>query len=40
MHGLTRAQAASRRQIKHFYETGEIVNECAGACLCAVDQCD
>jgi hypothetical protein len=40
MHNLTRTQAASRRQIKHFFETGEIVNECAGACLCAMHQCD
>ncbi len=40
MHNLTRTQAASRRQIKHFFETGEIANECAGACLCAMHQCD
>ncbi|MBK9036775.1 MAG: hypothetical protein IPL61_36920 [Myxococcales bacterium] len=40
MHNLTRTQAASRRQIKHFFETGEIVNECAGACMCAAHQCD
>ena len=40
MHYLTRSQAASRRQIKHFFETGEIVNECAGACMCAAGQCD
>ena len=40
MHSLTRTQAASRRQIKRFFETGEIVNECAGACLCAQHQCD
>ena len=40
MHDLTRTQAASRRQIAHFFATGEIVNECAGACLCAADQCD
>jgi hypothetical protein len=40
MHNLTRNQAASHRQIAHFFETGEIVNECTGACLCAQGQCD
>lgn len=40
MHNLTRNQAASKRQIKRFYETGEIVNECSGACLCAAGACD
>ena len=34
MHDLTRTQAATRRQIKQFYDTGAIVNECAGACTC------
>jgi hypothetical protein len=40
MHNLTRNMAASKRQIKRFFETGEIVNECAGACLCAAGACD
>ena len=40
MHNLTRTQAASRRQIKHFFETGEVRNECDGACFCAEDKCD
>jgi hypothetical protein len=40
MHYLTRNQAASRRQIKHFFETGEVRNECAGACFCAAGACD
>ncbi|MEZ4401019.1 MAG: hypothetical protein R3B06_13420 [Kofleriaceae bacterium] len=40
MHYLTRTQKASHRQIAHFFATGEIVNECAGACLCAQGNCD
>lgn len=40
MHYLTRNQAASRRQIKHFFETGEVRNECDGACMCAAGKCD
>jgi len=40
MHSLTRNQAASRRQIGTFYATGEIRNECAGACYCAQHKCD
>lgn len=40
MHSLTRSKAASRRQIARFFETGEIVNECAGVCLCAQGNCD
>ncbi len=40
MHYLTRGQPASRRQIKHFFETGEVRNECSGACFCAQDKCD
>ncbi len=39
MHYLTRNQPASRRQIKHFFETGEVRNECNGACMCAADAC-
>ncbi len=40
MHYLTRSQAASHRQIKHFFATGEVRNECDGACYCAQDKCD
>ena len=40
MHSLTRNQAASRRQIATFFATGEIRNECAGACFCAQMKCD
>ena len=40
MHNLTRTQAASKRQIGHFFATGEIRNECAGACYCADHKCD
>ena len=39
MHYLTRGQPASRRQIKHFFETGEVRNECDGACMCDEDKC-
>lgn len=40
MHNLTRRQPATRRQIKQFYATGEIVNECDGACICQRGACD
>ena len=40
MHNLTRNQAASRRQIATFFATGEIRNECTGACYCADHKCD
>jgi len=40
MHDLTRTQAATRRQIKDFYTTGMIVNECAGACTCQTGACN
>ena len=40
MHSLTRNQAASKRQIAHFFATGEIRNECDGACHCAEHKCD
>jgi hypothetical protein len=40
MHSLTRKQPATRRQIKTFFETGQIVNECAGACVCQTGACD
>jgi hypothetical protein len=40
MHDLTRTQAAARRQIKRFFETGQIANECDGPCFCATGACD
>ncbi len=40
MHDLTRTQAATRRQIKEFFDTGTIVNECAGVCTCQTGACD
>jgi hypothetical protein len=40
MHNLTRAQPATRRQIKAFLETGQIINECAGACVCQAGACN
>ncbi|MGE5181117.1 MAG: hypothetical protein ACM31C_03600 [Acidobacteriota bacterium] len=40
MHDLTRTQPASRRQIGAFYATGQIVNECAGACTCQTGACN
>jgi hypothetical protein len=40
MHDLTRTQAATRRQLKAFYATGTIINECAGICTCQAGQCD
>jgi hypothetical protein len=40
MHNLTRNQPATRRQIKEFFATGRIVNECAGACTCQTGACD
>jgi len=40
MHDLTRTQAATRRQLKEFYATGTIINECKGVCTCQAGQCD
>lgn len=40
MHTLTRKQPATRRQIKAFFETGQIINECDGACVCQAAACD
>jgi hypothetical protein len=40
MHDLTRTQPATRRQIKEFYSSGKIVNECSGPCLCAAGACN
>jgi hypothetical protein len=40
MHDLTRKQPATRRQIKAFFATGQIINECDGACVCQAGACD
>ncbi|HEU0032463.1 MAG TPA: hypothetical protein VFQ53_17645 [Kofleriaceae bacterium] len=40
MHNLTRNQPAARRQINEFFTTGQIINECSGACLCTTGACD
>ena len=40
MHDLTRKQPATRRQMKEFYASGMIVNECAGACTCQTGACN
>lgn len=40
MHDLTRTQPATRRQIKQFFETGQIVNECNGVCTCQTGACN
>jgi hypothetical protein len=40
MHDLPAHVAAGRRQMLDFFSTGQIVNECTGACTCATGQCD
>ena len=40
MHDLPRRQPATLRQIKEFYATGAIVNQCDGACLCQTGACN
>ena len=41
LHDLPAHVAAGRRQMKDFYQTGQIVNECAGgACTCATGACN
>ena len=40
LHDLPAHVAAGRRQMADFYATGQIVNECAGACTCATGECD
>lgn len=40
MHNLTRTQPATRRQIQAFFATGQIINECAGACVCQAGACN
>lgn len=39
-HYLTREQPATWRQMKSFYESGAIVNECDGACVCDEGACE
>jgi hypothetical protein len=39
-HSLTRVQTATFRQMRDFYTTGMVVNECAGACSCQAGKCD
>ncbi len=39
-HEDTRRAFAGQEQMAHFFETGEIVNYCVGACLCAEGNCD
>jgi hypothetical protein len=42
MHGLTRKQPATRRQIGEFFKTGAIINECSGSggCVCQANTCN
>jgi len=40
MHNLARTQPATHRQIKAFFETGRIINECTGACVCQTGACN
>jgi hypothetical protein len=40
LHDLPAHVAAGRRQMKEFFATGRIVNECAGACTCATGACN
>jgi hypothetical protein len=39
MHNLTRNQPAARQQIQAFFTTGQIINECDGACVCQSGAC-
>jgi hypothetical protein len=39
-HQLTRNAPAALRQMKTFFDTGEIVSTCAGACDCTIGACD
>ena len=40
LHDLPAHVAAGRRQMADFYSTGQIVNECSGACTCATGACN
>ena len=39
-HEDTRRAWAAQEQMAKFFATGEVTNECQGACLCAAGQCD
>jgi hypothetical protein len=39
LHDLPAHVPAGRRQMKDFFATGQIVNECAGACTCTTGAC-
>jgi hypothetical protein len=39
LHDLPAHVPAGRRQMKDFYETGQVVNECNGACTCTTGAC-
>src|SRR5262249_25167009 len=39
LHDLPAHVPAGRRQMKQFFDTGQIVNECTGACACAAGAC-
>jgi hypothetical protein len=39
LHDLPAHVAAGRRQMKDFFATGQIVNECNGACTCTTGAC-
>jgi hypothetical protein len=40
MHQLPRIEPAALRQIRRFYATGEIINPCAGPCVCQTGACE
>ena len=40
LHDLPVHVAAGRRQMRDFFATGQIVNECAGSCTCASGACN
>ncbi len=40
LHDLPAHVAAGRRQMADFYASGQVVNECSGACTCATGACD
>jgi hypothetical protein len=39
LHDLPAHVDAGRRQMRDFYATGQIVNQCSGACTCASGAC-
>jgi len=40
LHDLPAHVAAGRRQMKDFFATGQILNECTGPCTCATGACN